>query len=263
MKHYLIGDVAKLLPISKDTLRYYDKLGLVSPKKSTQNNYRYYTKEDLLTLTYVLVLKDLELPLEEIKLLICNNSLESFKQLLERQEQIIDLRLAKLQHLKSKLHYFKEDIEKVPQHFRKIDCIMSPSFVYKTLSSEFDPNYSNIMTEMEEAPYIKAPVFSALISKDTFSTNNQFDLLVVSGLADEQRFSHYPKNYSYLKPTLCLRTILTIGETILEEDFELIRNYLEKHELTLNGDILARCIAFEHHDELPVEYYEVFIPIKN
>lgn len=30
---YLIGDVAKYLSLSRDTLRYYDKLGIVSPKK--------------------------------------------------------------------------------------------------------------------------------------------------------------------------------------------------------------------------------------
>ncbi|MEF9958644.1 MAG: MerR family transcriptional regulator [Niameybacter sp.] len=263
MKHYLIGDVAKLLPISKDTLRYYDKLGIVSPKKSTQNNYRYYTREDLLALSYVLILRDLELSLEEIKGLICNNSLEGFHLLLDRQEQVINAKLTKLQRLKKNLCFFKDDILKVQNHFRKIDCIMSPPFVYKTLSSEFDPNYTDIMTEMEETPYVSAPVFSALLSQDTFFAKNQFDLLVISGLTDEQMVSLHPKTYGYFKPTLCLRTILIIGETISEEDFQLINNYLTKYELTLNGDILARCIAFEHCNETPIEYYELFIPIKN
>lgn len=263
MKHYLIGDVAKLLPISKDTLRYYDKLGIVSPKKFSHNNYRYYTKEDLLALSYVLILRDLELPLEEIKERICNNSLEDFKALLTRQENLIEERLIKLTKLKEKLHYFKEDILKAQTRFRKIDCRMSPHFVYKTLSSEFDPRYTDILTEMENEASIDTPVFSALLCSETFFSQNQFDLLAISGLVHDEQALQANHSYKHFKPTLCLYTVLIIGNTILAEDLRRIQDYITQHKLVLNGDILARCIAFEHHNEVPIEYYELFIPIKN
>lgn len=263
MKHYLIGDVAKLLPISKDTLRYYDKLGIVSPRKSPHNNYRYYTKEDLLALSYVLVLRDLELPLEEIKERICNNSLEDFKILLARQEKLIEERLIKLTKLKEKVHYFKEDIFKAQAYFKKIDCIMSPHFIYKTLSSEFDPSYTDILTEMTNEPCILAPVFSALLCSENFFSQSQFDLLAISGLASSQYDLALKDSYKHFEPTLCLHTVLIIGDTILDEDLNRIKDYLTQHKLHLNGDILARCIAFEHVDEVPIEYYELFIPIKN
>ena len=39
---YKIGDVAKILGISPDLLRYYEKKGVVKPVKHRSNDYRYY-----------------------------------------------------------------------------------------------------------------------------------------------------------------------------------------------------------------------------
>lgn len=55
MKQLSIRQVSEQLQISKDTLRYYDKLKLVCPKRG-ENNYRYYTEQDILDLQYVQVL---------------------------------------------------------------------------------------------------------------------------------------------------------------------------------------------------------------
>ena len=39
---YKIGDVARILGISTDLLRYYEKKGVVRPVKDKANDYRYY-----------------------------------------------------------------------------------------------------------------------------------------------------------------------------------------------------------------------------
>ena len=65
MERLSIKQVAKQLHISKDTLRYYDKLELVSPKRG-ENNYRYYTGEEVLDLQYILILRFTGFTLPEI-----------------------------------------------------------------------------------------------------------------------------------------------------------------------------------------------------
>lgn len=42
---YTIGTVASLLSLSPDTIRHYEKCGLITPAKQ-ENGYRYYTDED-------------------------------------------------------------------------------------------------------------------------------------------------------------------------------------------------------------------------
>ena len=44
---YKIGDVARILGISPDLIRYYEEKGVVSPQKDPYNNYRYYDTWDI------------------------------------------------------------------------------------------------------------------------------------------------------------------------------------------------------------------------
>ena len=44
---YKIGDVARILGISTDLLRYYEKKGVVRPVKDKANDYRYYEAWDI------------------------------------------------------------------------------------------------------------------------------------------------------------------------------------------------------------------------
>ena len=44
---YKIGDVARILGISTDLLRYYEKKGVVTPQKDKTNDYRYYDTWDI------------------------------------------------------------------------------------------------------------------------------------------------------------------------------------------------------------------------
>lgn len=69
MKKYSINETSKITHTSVHTLRYYDKISLVSPKRAT-NNYRYYTEENILTIKYIKVMKQANFNLEEIALLI-------------------------------------------------------------------------------------------------------------------------------------------------------------------------------------------------
>lgn len=66
MEKFSIQQTSKLLKLSKDTLRYYDKIGLIRPSRG-ENKYRYYTEEDVLTLKYIEVLKYANFTLEEIQ----------------------------------------------------------------------------------------------------------------------------------------------------------------------------------------------------
>ncbi|GFP76432.1 MerR family transcriptional regulator [Clostridium fungisolvens] len=66
METYSIKQVSELINIPKDTLRYYDKIGLICPKRS-DNRYRYYTEQDIKDLQYAEVMKFGGFTLAEIK----------------------------------------------------------------------------------------------------------------------------------------------------------------------------------------------------
>ena len=45
-----ISDAAKLLGISTDTIRYYEKEGVITPKRTSKNNYRDLDNRDIISL---------------------------------------------------------------------------------------------------------------------------------------------------------------------------------------------------------------------
>lgn len=55
-----------MLQIPKDTLRYYDRMGIVSPSRG-ENRYRRYSKNDLIDLMNIQIMQVADFALEEIK----------------------------------------------------------------------------------------------------------------------------------------------------------------------------------------------------
>ena len=50
---FKIGELSKLYNIGVDSIRYYEKVGILNPIRNEQNNYRMYTTEDLRKLTMI------------------------------------------------------------------------------------------------------------------------------------------------------------------------------------------------------------------
>jgi len=63
---YTIQEAARMLGMSKDTLRYYDKIGLVKPVREG-NRYRMYSAEELIDLMNIQIMQYAGFSLEEIK----------------------------------------------------------------------------------------------------------------------------------------------------------------------------------------------------
>ena len=65
-----VHEVSKLAGVSVRTLQYYDKIGLLSPAMRSDVGYRLYDEDDLVRLQQVLLFRELEFSLKEIKRII-------------------------------------------------------------------------------------------------------------------------------------------------------------------------------------------------
>lgn len=71
------GELSKLLNVSVRTIRYYDQIGLVEPFKKEPGGKRFYSKENILNLQKVLLLKSLNLSLEDSRRILAEQSMET------------------------------------------------------------------------------------------------------------------------------------------------------------------------------------------
>lgn len=69
MKQYFsIGETAKAVHTTVETLRHYDRIGLIQPSKTDEwTNYRYYTAQDVVRINTIRALQQMDLPLQKIK----------------------------------------------------------------------------------------------------------------------------------------------------------------------------------------------------
>ncbi|KGR91702.1 MerR family transcriptional regulator [Ureibacillus massiliensis 4400831 = CIP 108448 = CCUG 49529] len=83
-----IGQFAKLVGSTVRTLRYYDKIGLLTPKNLNQNGRKVYTRLDWEIFQKIVIFKNLGLSLSEIKEQLTNEKLSN-RELLLVQKQLI------------------------------------------------------------------------------------------------------------------------------------------------------------------------------
>ncbi|NSB34705.1 MerR family transcriptional regulator [Clostridium saccharoperbutylacetonicum] len=64
--NYSIGEFSKLTNLSIDTLRYYEKEGLIAPERK-ENGRRYYSEKDVTWIAFIKRLKETRMPIKEIQ----------------------------------------------------------------------------------------------------------------------------------------------------------------------------------------------------
>ncbi len=112
-KYYTVGEAAKAVGTTAETLRHYDRIGLVKPgRKDEWTNYRYYTERDIVRLNTVRALQLMDLPLKEIKEVLEYDDLAKIVEFLECAESKADEKIAALEHSKAKIALAKADYER-------------------------------------------------------------------------------------------------------------------------------------------------------
>ena len=66
MKKYTRKEISDILKIGIETLRYYEKLGIIPEPKRSETSYRLYNNDDILRLKFIKRLKELGFSLKEI-----------------------------------------------------------------------------------------------------------------------------------------------------------------------------------------------------
>lgn len=93
-----VNEVSKRAKVSVRTLHYYDSIGLLTPDEVTEAKYRLYGDDTLQRLQCILLFKELEFPLKEIKSIL-NNPHFDVQRALDDQIALLKLKKEHLEQL--------------------------------------------------------------------------------------------------------------------------------------------------------------------
>lgn len=128
---FTIGQFAAMHGINKKTLMWYDEVGIFKPTLIKENGYRYYSYSQSPTLETILLLRELDVPLNKIKDFLNTSSEQILMKLLDEQLMEIDRNISRFKSMRKCLVEQKDDVsmlldldlseirivEEEPEHF--------------------------------------------------------------------------------------------------------------------------------------------------
>ena len=132
---YHVGELAEYFGVSKDTLRLYDKMGILSPVKNEQNGYRVYSRADFICLDYIMRLKSLNMPLDDIKMMINDCTIERAEAIMQVQDKILEDKIEELRRLRIVVQDYQKSFSRVIQNLGQITIEESPTLIFKEIGN--------------------------------------------------------------------------------------------------------------------------------
>lgn len=145
MNRYGIGKAAKLCETTAETLRHYDRIGLVSPREKDKfTKYRYYTDAEIVQLKTVRLLRCMELPLDEIRALLESEDLAFVTARLAEAEGQVRQKIERLQNAADRMRHVRGLYETLRQK--------QSGVVYGNLFECGFPDRTLFVSERPDAP---------------------------------------------------------------------------------------------------------------
>ncbi|MES2088322.1 MAG: MerR family transcriptional regulator [Patescibacteria group bacterium] len=225
---YSIQQLATLAGVSVRTLHYYDEVGLLSPVRENRNNYRQYGETELLRLQQILLYRELDFPLLDIKKILdssnfsLHSALRDHRKIIEEKKirlsrllKTIDKTINKINHKnnmtdKELYEAFGSEnyAEEAKQKWGHTDAYKQSAARVKKLTKEdiaqikaaSDALMKELVKNMTRSP--KDPAVQKLIAKhyDSLRTFYEPNLQIYRGLAEmyiaDKRFTANFEKYA-------------------------------------------------------------------
>ena len=133
-KFYNIQEVAKLLQVPTNKIRFYEKKGLITPQRNEENDYRLFVEEDIIKLQTILLYRELGLSVKDIGHLLAHTHKSSYLEHFYNQWQNINNQIHRLTQMRSALEdmmdqiyihtdddYTNELLASISQHVEKLN----------------------------------------------------------------------------------------------------------------------------------------------
>lgn len=270
MEHlYTVGQLARFFGVSADTLRLYDRLGIVCPKKDPNTHYRYYSGKDLICLAYVMCLRGMELPLEKIKSVLYDSDLVELRETMRQQEKMLVKKIEQMQHLRSLVH----------DYYRTFDnalCNRDEVTVRRNEAMLCRPMARSLLATMEEFRHLtqnNVPKFTLIYDKALFDahTRQEFEAACehphyAVTLKDDESLHEKPgfpaQDFQVFAPRKCVFSMLHRGLEESGPKFLEIRRFMEANCLRPVGQVWVRMTSTHAGKGGAGDHFEIWVPVE-
>lgn len=265
---YKIGDVARILGISPDLIRYYEEKGVVSPQKDPYNNYRYYDTWDINFLIDCLWYKNFGFGIERISHIVSQNTYdELISELSAKGDEILEnIRYQEL--LLHRIRKYNEILKNLPGYIGKCDIRRSAGFVrylnrYNTAYDNDSELQALSRQWLKYMPfsrrYFEVPEDGLMGEGDDYAWGFSIGMKYV------KRFNiEINPPVKRIPSRLCLHSAFTSTgkDKFTAHHLDFIMEYAEKNSLEVDGCAFGNLACSVIDKGEITGFFEVWLPIK-
>lgn len=268
---YKSGDIAKMLGITPETIRYYEKNGIVLSSREKGNGYRKFHFYEVASMQRIRLHQNFGFSLKQSFALTDNCALDDICGELKQNQSNIEKQIRwqkRLYEYSFELQKYMAEIPQMLNHFRIEDC---PALYHLKYQQDRKMVKNKILDDTIKMWYHECPlVFTGAVTS--------YDV-VKPWFQGEIGFSVYEKDYDefigepnsltqYVPSRPSVYTIIAINREVenFYPPFIPLVEYVNQQHLTPDGQIFCLPIALNcrlKKADKPRDFYQVWLPLKN
>lgn len=269
-KHLSITDMANLHNISRQTLIYYDKIGLFKPDHIDDNGYRYYNPFQIPFLREICFLKSLGIRLEDIKKHIKNRNPDTAASILEYHKASIDREINKLLKIRRSIQQKLDKYSNADYYKRELNNPWIQELPER--KAIFIPYENDICKQELHLTFMKAR--NILIRKGILPSEG-FGTMIMKSSFEEGSIFHKAGGFILLPPEdngIEKNIILPAGKYACmykygmpydTQSLLILAEWISKNNYKIDGNIIDECILDTtfYEDKNSVDLCKIQIPV--
>lgn len=267
---YKIGDVSRMLGISTDLLRYYEKKGIVHPQKDDRNSYRYYDSWDINFLIDCLWYKNFNFSMEEIAHIVSDSDFDALSSQIEEKEEELERALRRQKLLLERLRVHRLEMKRGKELLGKCDVVVSRDTICYMNRHNFayddDPALTGLtQTWLRYMPFVRRCFeirLNDLPGKDG-EGNFSWGMSLNPKYAKEFPVICQPP-VKYLPPRRCVHSVFksTGKDAFSPSHLQFLMDYAGENGLSVCDNAYGNLLFSVVEDGGQTGYFEVWIPIE-
>lgn len=264
---YLIGDVANLMGLSRDTLRYYEKRGILSSQRG-ENGYRYYTDQDISRLISILYQRKMDIGLRDMETLWASeNSIDDLTAIMDSRLKEEDQTIRLHQQNIARLQLTKTDCEDIRRNLGQISLQDFPSAYIIVPHTSFSGSVEHWFQYSKRYPGLDMMYtfseFSWSRTEDTIHTEHKNSQLVLyESLKDYVDYPITNNTPKTPRSMLCVTSCCACRSiTPSPDDLLPMITWAEKQGFMVSQHFYSTYASHGRMDGLDTCFVKIFIPV--
>lgn len=271
---YKVGEIANFYGVSGDTIRFYDRKGVLQPEKKGDNNYRSYSKEEFIIMDYIMRMRSLGISIENIKKMVVSTTLQDSLEIVTESEAEIEMQIKELEHQRQLIRGYKAKLKDCAQAYGKVTLEQSPIFLVRDIKNN---NMKDTMEAFSRAQIPTLPLLGVLIDGEAYDSLELYhkfldrverqkicDYVVIASdyqnLCEQEGFPR--EEFKIIPSRRCVHIIGMDHTNIDYSSIKPVYDFIQQNHFKISAPPVLLFLTLENRGEDGIEYTEIWVPVE-